>query len=112
MCISIFTNLFQTEESPTGEEDEQYIYCLSPILDQLTTSKIPKENQVGTVLSVLTGEASKFPAQLGFQNFTFDEFITKLKSKLLFDRNIAQRKITDWNSITFSRFHRANSTTL
>lgn len=34
-----------------------------------------------------------------------------MKTKLLFDHNIEQRRIADWNALTFCRFHQATDTT-
>ena len=109
-CISIFTNLFPIEDRPTGEEDEPFVYRLRPILDQLVTSKIPTEHQVGTVFSVLTGEARKVAAQLRSPNMDLKAFVNELKKKLLFDHNIEQRKIADWNTITYDKFRQVHST--
>ena len=94
-CISIYTNLFPIEDRPTGEEYEPFVYRLRPILDQLVTSKIPTEHQVGTVFSVLTGEARKVAAQLRSPNMDLKAFVNELKKKLLFDHKVEQRKIAD-----------------
>ena len=109
--ILIFTNLFPVNDRPTGEEDEAFVYRLRQILDQIVTSKIPEEHQVGTVFSVLAGEARKVAAQIRSPHLPLKEFVHQLKEKLLFDHNIQQRKIADWNGITFHRFHQASSTT-
>lgn len=61
-CISIFTNLFPTEHRSTGEEDEPFVHRLRPILDQLIASNKPNKHHVGTVFSVLIGEARQVAA--------------------------------------------------
>lgn len=50
------------------------------------------EHKVGTVFSVFTGEARQVAANRRCPNITLDEFITKLKTKLLFEHNISQQK--------------------
>lgn len=80
-----------------------FIYLLCLILGQLTTSKIPKEHQVRTVVSVITNEARLFAAQRRFQTITLQECVNKLKEKLLFHQNVEQRKTTDGNGVKFSQ---------
>lgn len=80
--------MFPTEDRLTWEEDKPFVYRLRPILDQHTTSNIFHKQQVGAVLSVVTGEARKVAPQRRCPNITLDEFIMKLKAKLLFDCKI------------------------
>lgn len=58
-CTSIFTKTFPVENLPTAEEDEPFFYRLRPNLDQLKTSKILSEHQLGTVFYLLSGEDRK-----------------------------------------------------
>ena len=63
------------------------------------------------MFSLLPGEARKVASQLRSPRMKLDQFVENLKEKLLFDHNIQQRKIADWNGVTFKRFHQATSTT-
>lgn len=86
------------------------MYRLFPIFDQLTTSNIITERQVVTVFSVFTGGVRKVASQLGCPSIRSEEFISKAKTKILFDHKNEQRKSTDWNYITFACCHQAHHT--
>jgi len=70
----------------------------------MTASKIPVENQVTVLYTVLTGKAREAAASMNTSGMYIDTFVKELKRKLLYDQNIQQRKLNRWNATTFLQF--------
>lgn len=88
------------------------MYHLRPILDQLGTFQILVKNQVSPLYFLIVNDARSTAAQLRTPNTALPEFIGELKKCPLFDHNIEQLRINDWNIVSHNRFRQRHSTDL
>ena len=110
-CITIMTNLFPEKNRPSGEEEEPFMHLLEPIIKQLTYANIPEAHQIGAIISVLKGHAREIATNIHLPYNNVNLFITMLKEKILYDYNICQRKIDNWNNIQLSTFIQSTTST-
>lgn len=108
--IKIMTSIFPADKRPTGEETEPFMHTLQPIIDQLKASNIPEEHQVTTTFTLLLGKARDVASSINLHEHTIESFVTALKSMLLHDHNIQQRKLNRWNTITFGYYRQRTAT--
>ena len=98
--------IFPPSDRLSGSETETLMARLTPILEQMSASKIPSEHQP-TVLYSLTQTGSKARRVLRTCNLTeadVNQVVELLKENCLYDTNIQDRRASRWKNITYNQF--------
>lgn len=100
------TGLFPEATRPTCEENEAFVTCLNPIVEQMQTIEMNPSHRPSVLFSLLTG-----PPRLSYKHFhlskiSLDEMIDAVKKKILFYCEIKNRSITRWTSVSIEQFRK------
>lgn len=85
--------LIPEDTRPTGEESEPFTSRLDPIVEQTETLGIASSHRPSVLFSLLMGPARKACKGLKLYSLPLHEMIDELKSKVLFDGKIKNRRV-------------------
>lgn len=104
--IQAMDSIFPESARPSGEEHEPFSVPVNPIPEKMEALQTPCNHRPSVFFSLIKGKAHKAASKIPLSTATLDSLLTVIKTVVLFDKDVQNRRVSQWMNVTYTQFRR------
>lgn len=109
--IHITSSLFFLEAGPVGDDTNEFVYPLQPILSHIFPCKVALKYRIPTLHPVFAGRAWAIASFISMTHTEMSSFIDHIKRNILFADNIQPQQLCRQDAVTFNTYNLTSQNT-